>query len=96
AIHIKDDLQELRSKERSNESSLLSPPPLPAKPITLIGGLSRYIYKHNASASKIKNLWNDQSNMPNISSRTSLDNFADTYFDSVQKNAKEINLISFD
>ncbi|CAG8597037.1 11973_t:CDS:2, partial [Dentiscutata heterogama] len=66
-----------------NKSSLLSSPLLPPKPVILIGGLSRYIYKHNASAPKIKNLWNNQSNMSNISSRTSLNNFADVYFNSV-------------
>ncbi|CAG8668220.1 17398_t:CDS:1, partial [Dentiscutata heterogama] len=82
--------------EIQDELSSLSPPPLPPKPVTLIDGLSRYIYKHNTSASKIKNLWNNQSNIPNISSRTSLDNFADVYFDSVRKNAKEIDLIFFD
>jgi hypothetical protein len=40
-----------------------------------------------ASAPEIKNLWNGQSNMPNISSKTSLGNLAEAYFDFVQKNA---------
>ena len=45
----------------------------------------------SASAPEIRNLWNDRSNMPNISSRTSLHNLAEAYFDSV----REIDLISF-
>ena len=41
----------------------------------------------NASASKIRNLWNDQSNMLNISSRTTLGDLVKAYFDSVRTNA---------
>ena len=43
--------------------------------------------QRNTSAPEIKNLQNDQSNMPNISSRTALGDLAEAYFDSVQKNA---------
>src|SRR5205823_4025719 len=43
--------------------------------------------QRNASAPEIRNLWNDRSNMPNISSRTTLGNLAEAYFDSVQTNA---------
>ncbi|CAG8735176.1 13751_t:CDS:1, partial [Dentiscutata erythropus] len=79
-----------------NEPRLLTPLPLPPKPFALIGDLSKYSCKHSVSVPKIKNLWSDQLNMPNISSRTSLGHVADAYFNSVQKNAKEIDLISFD
>ena len=54
-------------------------PPLSRKPVALM--------QRNVSAPKIRNLWNDRSNMPNISSRTTLDNLAEVYFDSVQTNA---------
>ena len=43
--------------------------------------------QRSASAPEIRNLWNDRSNMPNISSRTTLGDLAEVYFDSVQKNA---------
>ena len=43
--------------------------------------------QRNASASEIRNLWNDRSNMPNISSRTTLGDLAEAYFDSVRTNA---------
>ena len=49
--------------------------------------LKRYPMLRSASASEIRNLWNDRSNMPNISSRTTLGDLAEVYFDSVQKNA---------
>ena len=69
----------------------LTPPPLPPKPVALMGGLERYPIQCSASAPEIRNLWNDRSNMSNISSRTTLGNLAKAYFDSV----REINLISF-
>ena len=76
-----------------NESHSLTPP-LPQKPVTLMGGLERYPMQRSASAPEI---WSDQSNMPDISSRTSLGNLAEAYFDSVRKNARKvIDLISFD
>ena len=43
--------------------------------------------QRNASAPKIRNLWNDQSNMPNNFSRITLGDLAEAYFDSVGKNA---------
>ena len=43
--------------------------------------------QRSASAPEIRNLWNDRSNMPNISSRTTLGAFAEAYFDSVRTNA---------
>ncbi len=66
--------------------SLISPP-LPQKPVALMGGLERYPMQRNASALEIRNLWNNRSNMPNISSKTTLGNFAEAYFNSVQTNA---------
>ena len=42
----------------------------------------------SASAPEIRNLWNDRSNMPNISSRTTSDDLIKAYFDSVRKNAE--------
>ena len=54
-------------------------PPLPRKPVALM--------QRSASAPEIRNLWNDRSNMPNISSRTTLGDLAEAYFDSVQTNA---------
>ena len=39
--------------------------------------------QRRASAPEIRNLWNDRSNMPNISSRTTLDDLAEVYFDSM-------------
>ncbi len=39
------------------------------------------------SPSLIRNLWNDRSNMPNISSRTTLGDLAEAYFDSMRINA---------
>ena len=45
--------------------------------------------QHSASAPEIRNLWNDQSNMPNISSRITLGNLAEAYFDSVRTNAEK-------
>src|SRR5437870_883897 len=48
--------------------------------------------QHSASAPKIRNLWNNRSNMPNISSRTTLGGLAEAYFDSMQK---KIDLIPF-
>src|SRR6266498_818633 len=38
--------------------------------------------QRSASAPEIRNLWNNQSNMPNISSRTTLGDLAEAYFDS--------------
>ena len=67
------------------------PPPLPQKPVKLIGSLEKYLIQCSASAFEIRNLWNDRSNMLNISSKTSLGNLAEAYFNSVQ----EIDLISF-
>jgi len=43
--------------------------------------------QRSASALEIRNLWNDRSNMPNISSRTTLSDLAEAYFDSVRTNA---------
>jgi hypothetical protein len=43
----------------------------------------------SASAPEIKNTWKDQSNMPDISSKTSLGKLAEAYFDSV-RNSTEI------
>jgi hypothetical protein len=43
--------------------------------------------QRSASAPEIRNLWNDRSNMPNISSRTTLGDLAEAYFDSVRTNA---------
>ena len=43
--------------------------------------------QRSASAPEIRNLWNDRSNMPNISSRTILGDLAEAYFDSVRTNA---------
>ena len=39
--------------------------------------------QHSASAPEIRNLWNDRSNMPNISSRTTSRDLIEAYFDSV-------------
>ena len=44
--------------------------------------------QRSASASEIRNLWNDRSNMPNISSRTTSGDLIEAYFDSVRKNAE--------
>src|ERR1043166_1779896 len=52
------------------------PPPLPRKPVELMGGLERYPMQRSASAPEVRNLWNNRSNMPNIFSRTSLHNLA--------------------
>ncbi len=41
----------------------------------------------SASVPEIRNLWNDWLNMPNISSRTTLGDLAEAYFDSVWTNA---------
>ena len=69
-----------------------TPPPLPQKPVELMGGCLPTVnynsMQRSASAPEIRNLWNDRSNMPNISSRTSLENLAEAYFDSVRKNAR--------
>src|SRR2546423_4680206 len=43
--------------------------------------------QRSASAPEIRNLWNNQSNMPNISSRTTLGDLAEAYFNSVRTNA---------
>ena len=43
--------------------------------------------QRSVSAPEIRNLWNDRSNMPNISSRTTLGDLAKAYFDSVRTNA---------
>ena len=43
--------------------------------------------ERSVSAPDIRNLWNDQLNMPNISSRTTLSDLAEAYFDSIQTNA---------
>ena len=43
--------------------------------------------QRSISAPEVRNLWNDRSNMPNISSRTTLDDLAEAYFDSVRTNA---------
>ena len=69
----------------------LTPPPLPPKPVELMGSLERYPMQRSASAPEIRNLWNDRSNMHNIYSRTALGNLAEAYFDSV----REVDLISF-
>ena len=45
------------------------------------------IRQHSVSAPEIRNLWNNRSNMPNISSRTTLSDLAEAYFDSVRTNA---------
>jgi hypothetical protein len=63
--------------------ALNGPPPLPQKPVELMGSLKRYPMQR--SAPEIRNLWNDRSNMPNISSRTTLSDLAEAYFDSMQK-----------
>ena len=63
-----------------------TPPPLPQKPVALMGGLERYPMQRSASAPEIRNLWNDRSNMPNISSRTTLGDLVEAYFNSVQTN----------
>jgi hypothetical protein len=73
--------------QKSEALNRPTPPPLPQKPVTLIGGLERYPMQCSASAPEIRNLWNDQSNMPNISSRTILSDLAEAYFDSIWKNA---------
>ena len=44
--------------------------------------------QRSASAPEIRNLWNDRSNMPNISSRTTSGDLIEAYFDSVRKNAE--------
>src|SRR4051794_11312905 len=41
-----------------------TPPPLPQKPVELIGSLEKYSMQHSISAPEIRNLWNDRSNMP--------------------------------
>ena len=41
----------------------------------------------SASAPEVRNLWNNRLNMSNISSRTTLGDLAEAYFDSVQTNA---------
>ena len=48
--------------------------------------LKRYSMQRSASAPEIRNLQNDRSNMPNISSKTTLGDFAEVYFDFMQKN----------
>ena len=53
-----------------------TPPPLPRKPVALM--------QRSASTPEVRNLWNDRSNMPNISSRTTLGNLAEACFDSVR------------
>jgi secreted Zn-dependent insulinase-like peptidase len=63
--------------------ALNEPPLLPQKPVELMGSLKRYPMQR--SAPEIRNLWNDRSNMPNISSRTTLSDLAEAYFDSMQK-----------
>ena len=45
------------------------------------------IRQRSASAPEIRNLWNNRSNMPNISSRTTLGDLVKAYFDSVRTNA---------
>ena len=44
--------------------------------------------QRSASASEIRNLWNDRSNMSNISSRTTSGDLIEAYFDSMRKNAE--------
>ena len=44
--------------------------------------------QRSASAPEIRNLWNDRSNMPNISSRTTLNDLTEAYFNSIQTNAR--------
>jgi hypothetical protein len=41
-----------------------TPPPLPQKPVELIGSLEKYSMQRSVCAPEIKNLWNDRSNMP--------------------------------
>src|SRR6266496_2193242 len=53
-----------------------TPPPLPRKPVALM--------QRSASAPEVRNLWNDRSNMPNISSSITLGNLAEAYFDSMR------------
>jgi hypothetical protein len=65
--------------------ALNGPPLLPQKPVELMDSLKRYPMQRSVSASEIRNLWNDRSNMPNISSRTTLSDLAEAYFDSMQK-----------
>ena len=62
--------------QRSEVLNRPTPPPLPWKPDALM--------RHSASAPEIRNLWNNRSNMPNISSRTSLGDLAEAYFDSMR------------
>jgi hypothetical protein len=50
--------------------------------------------QRSASAPEIRNLWNDRSNMPNISSRTTLGNLAEVYFDSVPLCVQEENRLN--
>jgi hypothetical protein len=52
---------------------------------TMPSALERYPMQYSTSAPEIRNLWNDRSNMPNISSRTTLSDLAEAYFDSVRK-----------
>jgi hypothetical protein len=40
-----------------------TPPPLPQKPVELIGSLKKYFMQHSVSAPEIRNLWNNRSNM---------------------------------
>ena len=70
----------------NDEPCSLASPPLPLKPVALMDSLKRYPILRSASASKIRNLWNDRSNMPNISSRATLSDLAEAYLDSVRKN----------
>ena len=64
----------------NQRSEAPTPPPLPRKPVALM--------QRSASAPEVRNLWNDRSNMPNISSRTTLGDLAEAYFDSVRTNAE--------
>jgi len=65
---------------------------LPQKPVALMGGLERYPMQYSASAPKIRNLWNDQSNMSNISNRITLSDLAEAYFDSMWEMQKKNRL----
>jgi hypothetical protein len=69
-----------QKSEALNEPSLL-----PQKPVELMGSLKSYPMQCSVSAPEIRNLWNDRSNMPNISSRTTLSDLAEAYFNSIQK-----------
>ena len=67
----------LNQKSKALNGPTLSP--LPRKPVALM--------QRSATTPEIRNLWSERSNMPNISSRTTLGDLAEAYFDSVRTNA---------